>query len=112
WKPALRAASDVLDSAEVALAALVPGDVPMFETTGRLLSEEARQRYEQHYGRLDPKLRLIAKGGEGFVFNDSAHFDEFFVGRDPFYQEFTRWVGSRHTLDIAIAPDRDRPVYF
>jgi PAS domain S-box-containing protein len=112
WRPALERTSQVMSCIEVSLATLEAGEVITFENLGRLLSEEARERYALHYRRLDPKLPLIAQGGEGFLFNDSAHFDETFIGRDPFYQEFSRWVGTRHTLDIAVAPDRERPVFF
>jgi DNA-binding CsgD family transcriptional regulator len=112
WKPALFRASELLACAEVSMAGFEPGDISVFETTARVLSDEARTRYAQYYGELDPKLRLFARRSEGFLFNDSAHFDDVFVSRDPFYQEFSRWVGTRHTLDIAIAPDRLRPIYF
>src|SRR5208337_2295177 len=77
---------------------------------GKLLNDEAWRRYDDYYGVLDPKPRLIAAGGGDFLFNDSACFDDAFVAKDPFYQEFTRWVGTRHTLDIGLAGER--PAFF
>ncbi|HEX3916542.1 MAG TPA: hypothetical protein VHW60_04325 [Caulobacteraceae bacterium] len=108
WAPALRLSTELLNCAEVTLSAVNPGlDFVTYETTGKLCGEEARERYALHYGGLDPKLGLIAAGGSGYLFNDSAYFDDAFVARDPFYQEYTRWIGTRHTLDIRLAGERE-----
>lgn len=110
WAPALQRSSELLACAETSLAAFDCGTVTTFETTGRLLSDEARGRYQDHYHALDPKLATMARGGAGYLFNDADHFDDAFVARDPFYQEFSRWVGTRHTLDTSFSTER--PVYF
>lgn len=112
WGPALRRSTELLACAEASLAAIDRGVVTTFETTGRLLSAEARDRYQRHYHALDPKIAVIARGGAGYLFNDSDHFEDAFVARDPFYQEFSRWVGTRHTLDTSFDADATRPVYF
>jgi DNA-binding CsgD family transcriptional regulator len=111
WRPVLHRSAEVLASAEICLTAVDRGEIVTFETTQRLLTHEARERYATHYGALDPKIRLIARGGGGFLFNDSAYFDDAFVARDPFYQEFTRWVGTRHTLDMTVGPDAERSAF-
>jgi len=111
WRPALTLSAELLASAEISLSAVDGPAFVTWETTKRLLSEEALDRYARHYGALDPKMRLLSRGGGGFVFNDSAYFDDAFVSRDPFYQEFTRWVGTRHTLDMALGPEPGRSVF-
>jgi DNA-binding CsgD family transcriptional regulator len=111
WRPALTLSAELLASAEISLSAVDGPAFVTWETTKRLLSDEALDRYARHYGALDPKMRLITHGGGGFVFNDSAYFDDAFVSRDPFYQEFTRWVGTRHTLDMALGPEPGRSVF-
>jgi DNA-binding CsgD family transcriptional regulator len=111
WRPALALSADILASAEISLSAVDGAAFVTWETTKRLLSDEALDRYARYYGALDPKMRLLSRGGGGFVFNDSAYFDDAFVSRDPFYQEFTRWVGTRHTLDMALGPEPGRSVF-
>ena len=63
WGPALQRSSELLECSEASLAAMDSGMVTTFETTGRLLSGEARERYQQHYHALDPKIAVIARGG-------------------------------------------------
>jgi DNA-binding CsgD family transcriptional regulator/PAS domain-containing protein len=111
WRPALTLSAEILASAEISLSAVDGPAFVTWETTKRLLSEEALDRYARHYGALDPKMRLLSRGGGGFVFNDSAYFDDAFVSRDPFYQEFTRWVGTRYTLDMALGSEPGRSVF-
>jgi PAS domain-containing protein len=111
WRPALTLSAELLASAEISLSAVDGPAFVTWETTKRLLSDEALDRYARHYGALDPKMRLLSRGGGGFVFNDSAYFDDAFVSRDPFYQEFTRWVGTRYTLDMALGPEPGRSVF-
>jgi len=114
WGPALRLSTELLGCIDVSLTAIDGADFNFltYETTGRLISDEARDRYAGHYGALDPKLRLISAGGGGFLFNDSVYFDDAFVARNPFYQEYTRWVGTRHTLDMSLASSAARPAFF
>ena len=81
------------------------------QTACRMLTADVREKYVRHYGALDPKMRILAARDPGFLFNDAEHFDEAFVGRDPFYQEFTRSIGTRHTLDMLVRKGREKQVY-
>lgn len=111
WRPALHLSADSLGCAEICFSAFSGGAAATYETTRRVLGEEAWDRYDRYYGALDPKIGLISRRGDGFVFNDSDHFDDGFVARDPFYQEFTRWAGLRHTLDMTMGAASERPAF-
>lgn len=103
WCPALERFRVLLGSAEIALCHLGPDSkVGRLETTRRVLGKEHATGYSDHYGRMDPKQRILDAGGPGFLFNDACHFDDDFVARDPFYQEFSRTIGTRHTLDLFV----------
>ena len=58
WAPALSLTANRLGCAEICLTAVDRGDFATYETTGRMLSDEARDRYSAHYGALDPKMRV------------------------------------------------------
>lgn len=112
WRPALERFRVLLGSAETALCNL--GDdatVDCLETTQRVLGYEHAIGYSDHYGRIDPKQRILDVGGPGFLFNDARHFDDDFVARDPFYQEFARAIGTRHTLDLFVHSRSGKRVY-
>ncbi|MBV9418623.1 MAG: hypothetical protein JO348_02505, partial [Alphaproteobacteria bacterium] len=87
------------------------GEVVLSSATQRLLTPEARTQYFAHYGALDPKVPIFARARPGFLFNDVEHFGRDFIRRDPFYQEFSRPIDSRHTLDMQIAKGFAGDVY-
>jgi DNA-binding CsgD family transcriptional regulator len=109
WRPALEGLRGLLKSAETAL---VVKDASMAtETTNRILSAESYDRYTKYYGRIDPKRFLFENRGPGFLFNDIEHFDDGFVAGDPFYQEFSTPLGTRHTLDYFVGRNGAQDVY-
>ena len=102
WRPALTQLRDLLGSAEIALTVVVP-DAPrpaLWETTGAVLTSRECEKYAREFWRLDPKMPLLADRGTGFVFNDIDHFDDSFVSKNQFYQEYSLPLGFRHTLDL------------
>lgn len=103
WQPALDRFRKLLNSVEAAVSCLRDGlsDAKTW-TSGHVLSPDIRQQYFCHYGRIDPKLGLLYRNQANYLFNDARHFDAAFVARDPFYQEFSRSVGTRHTLDMTL----------
>ncbi|HEX4861754.1 MAG TPA: hypothetical protein VFV07_10995, partial [Rhizomicrobium sp.] len=96
-------------SAEAAL--VVKGASAVAQTTNRLLSAANYDDYNRYYGRLDPKRPIFENAGPGFLFNDAGHFDDRFVAADPFYQEFSAPLGTRHTLDYFVGRNRGDDVY-
>jgi DNA-binding CsgD family transcriptional regulator len=103
WQPALERFRALLNSADAALTLWQTGaPEPQVNTPGHVLTPELRQSYFAYYGRIDPKLRILYRRTPNFLFNDADHFDADFVARDPFYQEYSRPLGTRHTLDMTI----------
>jgi DNA-binding CsgD family transcriptional regulator/PAS domain-containing protein len=109
WHPALVRLRALLHSAETALVTEEGAEGAC--TGGGWLSPQLRQSYAAHYAGFDPKNPLFARKGPGFLFNDVDHFDEAFVARDVFYQEFSRPQGSRHTLDLFLDRIGDENFY-
>src|SRR5579862_334414 len=109
WRPALERMRVILGSAEMAFVAA--GAEIAAETTNRVLSPESYDRYRRYYGRLDPKQAIFARHGAGFLFNDAEHFDDRFVAHDPFYQEFSAPLRTRHTLDYFVGRCGTNDIY-
>ncbi|HEX9158655.1 MAG TPA: hypothetical protein VF835_00385 [Rhizomicrobium sp.] len=113
WRPALERFCQLLGSCEAGftMTAGGPDTMSMLETTGRMLTPELTGLYVRHYGRFDPKLKVLAHNAPGYLFNDARHFDERFVARDLFYQEYSRRVGTRHTLHMVAERSAGRQLY-
>jgi DNA-binding CsgD family transcriptional regulator len=109
WLPALEKLRVILGSAETSFVSTDP--TVTIGTTNHVLSPESREAYVRYYGRLDPKRPFFANKGVGFLFNDAAHFDNRFVAHDPFYQEFSIPLGTRHTLDLFAGRSGAQDIY-
>lgn len=103
WQPALERFRAILNSAEASLCDWRDGvGDAQVDTSGHLLTPEVREPYFRYYGRIDPKLKILGRNRPDYLFNDARHFDPGFVARDPFYQEYTKSLGMRHTLDMVL----------
>ena len=115
WSPALERLLILLRCKEISLAFVRPAASPddLLETyaTGNILNPENISDYTKYYSKFDPKKKIFARRRTGFLFNDIDYFDDDFVRRDTFYQEFSRPVGSRHTLDALISRTPVQEVY-
>jgi DNA-binding NarL/FixJ family response regulator len=117
WTPALTRFRTLLRAMETSVADVVL-DRRTLQWSGRIVAatgctytDEVSEKYSKHYLQLDPKAPIFARCSEGFVFNDVRHFDESFVANSPFYQEFSRSIDSRHTLDMLLQRDSRREIY-
>ncbi len=115
WRPAIERLRNLLECTEMSLSFLAPAG-PLdtrHETyvTGNFLTAETIARYNGYYFSLDPKRPMFDNRKVGFLFNDIDHFDDDFVNRNPFYQEFSRPVDSRHTLDMLLSRTPSQEVY-
>lgn len=71
---------------------------------GERVSDSAAQRYEAYYHRIDPRLDMVRHAPAGTLCCDQHHFDERFVARSEFYQDFLRPEGLRYVLGASITP--------
>jgi DNA-binding CsgD family transcriptional regulator len=117
WTPAMIRFCTLLRATETTVSDVVLDPRPLkwrggiAAATGSTFTADARDRYSSHYLALDPKTPIFACRPSGFLFNDMRHFDERFVARSPFYQEFSRSIGTRHTLDMLVHRDHGREIY-
>lgn len=65
---------------------------------GTRVSAEAPIRYESHYGALDPRTDLVQRTPPGEIYTCVQHFDERFVSRSEFYQDFLLPEGLRYVI--------------
>jgi len=54
--------------------------------------------YNSHYGKVDPRLELLSKTEPGTVIACHRYFDDQFVSKDEFYQDFLLSFGLRYVL--------------
>jgi len=117
WTPAMVRLRTLLRAKETTISAvtfdrrLVKWSGGIVATTGCVMNGEANHRYSAHYMSIDPKAPIFSSQPVGFVFNDAGHFDNSFVARDCFYQEYSRTLGLRHGLNRLILRDRGRELY-
>ncbi|HEX4160190.1 MAG TPA: hypothetical protein VHY79_17125 [Rhizomicrobium sp.] len=112
WGPALDRFRVLLGSCETSITVLNRDTLHFSqETARRIITQEMRDAYSRHYLALDTKMRILEQRKPGYLFNDADHFDEAFVAHDSFYQEFARWIGTRHTLDMLMHRDGEKEIY-
>ena len=68
---------------------------------------EALDLYNRHYGSVDPRLELALKTGPGVVIACHRYFDDRFVAKDEFYQDFLLRFGLRYVLGGCLAQNAD-----
>lgn len=71
-------------------------DVVVISAGGERLSADAAERYQAHYGAIDPRVSLARSGRAGNVVFCQAHFDDRFVSGNEFYQDFLLPEGLRY----------------
>lgn len=72
--------------------------VPTFGVTSLDSWNDAIALYNSHYCKVDPRLELTLKVGPGAVIACHHHFDDRFVSKDEFYQDFLLSFGLRYML--------------
>jgi len=61
--------------------------------------------YGEHFGAIDPRRQLAARLPPGHWLACNQHFDERFVDRDPFYQDYLIPIGFRYVLGGTVYRD-------
>jgi DNA-binding CsgD family transcriptional regulator len=106
WEEPLAAMQRLFDAWGVHLHGvnLPVGEVAFsFEVGG--FPPEAALAYIRHYHRIDPRAALVARLDTGHWISCHHEFDDAFVARDPFYQEFLIPFGGRYVSGSKVYQD-------
>lgn len=68
--------------------------------------------YASHYGAIDPRRLAVAKAGEGRWLACHQRFDEAWVRRNEFFQDYLIPGGIRYLLGTRLVNDGPRDVFF
>ena len=71
-------------------------EVAVISVGGERLSADAAERYQAYYGAIDPRVSLARSNRPGDIVFCQAHFDDRFVSRNEFYQDFLLPEGLRY----------------
>lgn len=69
--------------------------------------EAAIEQYGAYYANIDPRRMLVAAGPSGKVSACQRQFEEHYVGRSEFYQDFLGAWGMRRSLSSLLVHDGD-----
>lgn len=61
-----------------------------------------RNDYEQHFGRIDPRLHYASQMPVGEIFACHEHFSTVFIEREEFYQDFLLPYVGRYSMGTAV----------
>jgi DNA-binding CsgD family transcriptional regulator len=97
WPAALAAIAELVNARCVNL--FIPSAAPWrpFSAVGGDSPREHERLYVEHYGRIDPRLRIAALHPNGAFYACHQYFDEAFVARDETFQDFLIRYGYRYT---------------
>ena len=76
------------------------------------LPADGELAYIQKYGSIDPRMALIQQFSPGEWAHCHEAFDDDFVARDPFYQEFLIPIGKRYVSGCKLIDDANVCVIF
>ena len=76
---------------------------------GERISAMAPDRYAEHYSRLDERAAATIKAETGQIVNCQRHFDNRYVARSEFYQDFLIPEGLRYAMASCVhrSPEQD-----
>jgi DNA-binding CsgD family transcriptional regulator/PAS domain-containing protein len=80
----------------------------IFSHDGGRCTPEVALDYFRKYHRIDPRTGLVFGGPVGQWIACDEHFDEDYVARSPFYQQFLIPYGGRYVYGAKIAEDDGR----
>jgi DNA-binding CsgD family transcriptional regulator len=86
------------------------GGTEVLTAGGERVSASAAERYDAHYGHIDPRLDLLRQAPPGTLCCDQDHFDDRFIARSEFYQDFLLPEGLRYVLGSRITT-HDGPLH-
>ncbi|MGH8695784.1 MAG: hypothetical protein ACREVS_04875, partial [Burkholderiales bacterium] len=73
-----------------------------FSVVSEHIPTKDEQAYTDHYGAIDPRRQLVAERGDGKWILCHEHFDERYVSRSEFYQDFLIPAGARYVAGVQL----------
>lgn len=74
-----------------------------FSVISEHIPAKDEQAYIDHYGAIDPRRQLLAERGDGNWMLCHEHFDERYVSKSEFYQDFLIPAGGRYVAGVQLA---------
>jgi DNA-binding CsgD family transcriptional regulator/PAS domain-containing protein len=74
--------------------------------TAGVFTDEAKRAYLDHYQAIDPRLALLKSLQPGTVVASHQHFDDGYIQRSEFFQNFLAPLGARHSLFCDLSAGR------
>ena len=106
WLKPISRVADVFDSWAVQLLGVNKATgVMAFSFEAGSAPPAAPVEYIRHYHRIDPRLAKTLPQPAGTWISCEEHFDEAFVEKDPFYQEYLIPLGGRYLYGTKLRDD-------
>ncbi|WP_028216471.1 helix-turn-helix transcriptional regulator [Paraburkholderia oxyphila] len=112
WPALFTALGEAIDANVIHMLALDKKHGSLSYSDGFNLPVEGELAYIQKYGSIDPRLALMLQRKPGDWIHCHEVFNEEFVSRDPFYQDFLIPIGRRYVSGCKLVDDENVCVIF
>lgn len=112
WPDFFTSLGEAIDANVVHMLAIDKKQGSLSYSDGFNLPTEGELAYIQRYGSIDPRLAAIQRKDIGQWMHCHEMFDDDFVARDPFYQEFLIPIGRRYVSGYKLVDNENVCVVF
>jgi DNA-binding CsgD family transcriptional regulator len=112
WPDFFTSLGQAIDANSVHMLAIDKKHGALSYSDGFNLPTEGELAYIQQYASIDPRMAAVLQVDPGKWLHCHEMFDEDFVARDPFYQEFLIPIGRRYVSGCKLVDDQDVCVIF
>jgi DNA-binding CsgD family transcriptional regulator len=112
WPDFFTSLGEAIDANVVHMLAIDKKQGSLSYSDGFNLPTEGELAYIQRYGSIDPRLAAIQRKDVGQWMHCHEMFDDDFVARDPFYQEFLIPIGRRYVSGYKLVDNENVCVVF
>lgn len=110
WPNALASLTGLFTPAFTSHFFVADGKEISFAAVGHDYLENANAAYAAHYGHIDPRAALIASWDTGATFTCHQLFDDDYVARSEFYQDFLIPIGGRYIVATKLMDSGTRKI--
>jgi DNA-binding CsgD family transcriptional regulator len=112
WPAFFTSLGQAIDASSIHMLAIDKQHNALSYSDGFNLPTEGELAYIQTYSSIDPRMALMRQYAPGQWMHCHEVFDEDFVSRDPFYQDFLIPVGRRYVSGCKLVDDANVCVVF